>query len=525
MEKDFEELIVVAEPIGSVPQPWDTTYSDRKHKGKFSKENPYLSFLQASNSRKDADALFERSVEWQADNANYLRERADKRADLLEQREYDSPAAQVAREQAAGINTDLIASGGGTSAGRGSSVAVQPTSMADQTAQTKFNNTYDNIAQLFEGFGVVSSFITAVTGGISQMGQLHQSLQLMPAQKRVADVQATIAESTQEDVIGGVNLTSIGHRVNLANQLADMFTPEQSVKDIATFLGTIGYDESQTKSLSEFVDKHRNSAPYKAYYERKQRDYLNDLAYNKVNSIDDLTTMYGNLKSIGRANEALELTRLSIDNSVANLLLKSGFAKQKADNLIEGENLTSEIQSLNADEIQFAKDKLNYDVSVFATGLIQVKDACNSVQEEIDKLTSSFKSTNGSIDRNERAILDRLQNNLISLKLLGSTKIEQVTDILNNCALQVFSSTLLENNGYVTKPRDSVGFERYSIFQELTFDKVMGSNMNSSQIAGALTNGVFSLIDDAIKLGGKSKGSTTITKRSGNTTTSTTSLF
>ena len=521
----MDEYTIDAVPVGSVVNVFDDTWENRKHRGRFTKNNPYLDQLELSNSRKDEDALFERAVEWEADYANYLRERADKRVDLLEQREYDSPAAQVAREQAAGINTDLIASGGGTSAGRGSSVAVQPTSMADQIAQTKFNNTYDDIAQLLEGFGVVSSFITAVTGGISQMSQFHQSLQLLPAQKRVADVQATIAERTQEDVIGGVNLSSISQRVNLANQMADMFTPEQSVNDIATFLGTIGYDESQAKSLSEFVDKHRNSAPYKSYYERKQRDYLNDLAYNKVNSIDDLTTMYANLKSIGRANEALELTRLSIENSVANLLFKSGFAKQKAENIIEGETLTSDIQSLNADEIQFAKDKLNFDVSVFATGLIQVKDACNSVQQEIDKLTSSFKSSNGTIDRNERAILERLQNNLISLKLLGSTKIEQVTDILNNCALQVFSSTLLENTGYVTKPRDSVGFERYSIFQELTFDKVMGSNMNTSQIAGALTNGVFSLIDDVIKLGGKSKGSTTITKRTGNTTTSTTSLY
>ena len=78
-----------------------------KHGAKLSPDNPYYTQLNQSMSAGDEDALFELAVKWEAENAGYQQERADKLADLAEQRAYDDPSAVVARNRKAGINPDL----------------------------------------------------------------------------------------------------------------------------------------------------------------------------------------------------------------------------------------------------------------------------------------------------------------------------------------------------------------------------------------------------------------------------------
>ena len=154
-----------SQPIGSVPVRVVGKHGKVRHAGFFSTNNPYALQINPATSNQDKDALYEKAVNWEADRAN-----------LLEQREYDDPVNQAARERRAGINPDLQGSGGSGGVSSGSS-AVQPQTQG----QTKFNNAYDNTDKVLSGIDTAASAISAFTSGYTGIVTSLDTLFTLPS--------------------------------------------------------------------------------------------------------------------------------------------------------------------------------------------------------------------------------------------------------------------------------------------------------------------------------------------------------
>ena len=234
-DKVKQEVNDLTNPIGSVSV--YGTGGKKRHVGNFSDSNPYLDNLNVANNNEDKDALFERAVEWEADYANLQEQRAYNREVLEEQREYDSPVNQIARQRAAGINPDIASGSNGGSSIGGSSAQMNIPSMADQQGQTKFSNKYDNLNNVFNGINAASSMLSSLTSGygnivagISQLKTLPSQVSLNEANAAAASAQANELTALLEGKKKSIDLDNIsrymGHVSNLQGLLKNGFTDE-----------------------------------------------------------------------------------------------------------------------------------------------------------------------------------------------------------------------------------------------------------------------------------------------------------
>lgn len=247
-----------------------------RHRGSFTEDNPYVIQMQLATKNQDKDALYERAVEFQADRAQDEWQLAVNRQILEEQREYDSPAAQLARQREAGINPDLVGAAGASAGAGGSSMPYQSPD-SDVTAQTKFNNSYDNIDRVFAGLTSVSQFVSGITSSISTVNSLYESLStfndrksLLNSQARTAQVGADVAVATKEDVISSSKLSLASQRIQQIRDICQLLTPKSSDDEIASLLSDLGIPEGDIPQFTKGV-KHCMSTPQmQDFYNRNQ---------------------------------------------------------------------------------------------------------------------------------------------------------------------------------------------------------------------------------------------------------------
>lgn len=258
-----------SQPIGSVPIEVRDDLGRVRHAGSFSPDNPYAAQIAAATNNKDRDALYERAIGWEAD-----------RATLLEQREYDDPINQVARQRAAGINPDLSGSG---SVSSGSS-AVQPQTVG----QSQFSNVSGNIADAvsiastaFQGIESVMSSLNLFTSAMNGVNSFREAKKTFDSRRQVVDNQATvsgveadIAEGTKDSTIksrNAMNGLTVGNSLlSQAVDIASMFTPEMSQDEKLSLCKSLGYDDEQAKNLVSAVSSLNKTPQFQDLHNRRQ---------------------------------------------------------------------------------------------------------------------------------------------------------------------------------------------------------------------------------------------------------------
>ena len=255
-----------SQPIGSVPVRVVGKHGKVRHAGFFSTNNPYALQINPATSNEDKDALYEKAVNWEADRAN-----------LLEQREYDDPVNQVARERKAGINPDLSGSGGSGGVSSGSS-AVQPQTQG----QTKFSNEYDNTQIALDGINTAMN-VVQTCGGFALAGQqLFEAISTFPSRKNIlqnqqqlTNTQATIAADTQDSTVQAVNAsnetnasTGFMQRVVQATSLFSKDMTRDQRKKLLTSAGLS--DEAGVDKLLDAVEVYETNPLVKEHYDAAQ---------------------------------------------------------------------------------------------------------------------------------------------------------------------------------------------------------------------------------------------------------------
>lgn len=459
-----------SQPIGSIPTQVIGTGGSVRHAGNFTPDNPYAAQIAAATNNKDRDALYERAIAWQADRAN-----------LLEQREYDNPVNQVARQRAAGINADLAGSGGSTSSG---SAAVQPQTVAT----SEFSNVSGNIADgvsiaqtVFQGIESVMSGLNLFTSAMNGINSYREAKKTFESRQKIVDNQATItgveadiAEDTKDSTIKSRNSLN---GINVANSLlsqaidiASMFTPNMSEDDKLSLCESLGYDKEQSKNLVSAVSALNKTPQFQDLHNRRQM-LLNESEGQKGH----YTTKYYSDMSGFNVQFNLDVAEMNAHTAKFNKLVNSlTQTDTNASNIAEAEKLS------NANDVErnrVVKNELKSIVNSIDKKLQYRATLVNKLAAEKEALEKKYQKTgNTFFDKylppmppEVEARIDAIEQQISTIETRSNSDLDALYQVAAQFASTRYLSTQTTNSyGGATS---TIGNAKYDYQDAIIFGK------------------------------------------------------
>lgn len=424
-----------------------------RHVGDFTENNPYYIQLQSNPaSNEDKDALYAKAVEWQA---NYYNE--------LEAREYNDPVNKLARDRRAGINSDILsATGGGSSSSSpaGSAVQAPQNEVQYSSVGSRTGRILESINTACNVVSTVASFGTATIGAI-------KDIKTMPAEVSLAESQAYIAEQTKDAVVESANLSNIGQRLSLVNQLSSYFTPESTTEDYANVLSTLGVPVESIPQYESAIRNYHSNPIFKANYEDAVTRATEGSVRNSIRTSEVLSELFEQTVAIERADNALTLLSQSIESSFNQYLADNGYGELSASNITGTERAKSQA-------IDLTRQRLKRDLEVFATNLEDVKSSVIGIDSRIKAIAGGAKAEHRMITATEQFEIDTLTNLRNQLMTLGSSQLQSVYAIMNEANAIVYqNSELLNNEG---NPIINAAAPRFLRTMNTTFGNIVSSD-------------------------------------------------
>lgn len=478
-------------PVGSIPynsrnvQVDDGSYDvvgrggSVRHSGQFSAENPYYTQLQFASNNKDKDALYERAVEWEADYANRQLQLAENRAILEEQRAYDDPQAQIARMRSAGINPDITGStGGSTGTSSASSAQLVNPALADQQAQSKFSNAYDNTAELFNGIQTGVSLLSAVSGAASVGVQVAKDISTFGDYLSMSSSAAKIAENNvansglQTDIsrsqLHSNRLANFRDSIQTAASISSMFGNDASIDDIRASLQSFGYDG--VDDIMPFVANYRKSPQLQAYLNGVELEHKRAKAENDAATYDMLNQTYSNSYAASMYASYSEKAVADFQARLDVLTMTSENAESIAETFSYSNELTRQQAQLECDSFKVRLSQCQ----------TQLNDAIQRRDEYRKKYHEHPTATN-------KSFLDSSENYVNAL--IGATckTLSDLYDLSDKyAALDYVNSELVNDRGHVRKfAGDLQG--RIIDMNNFIFDKLYNPANSSVDLSPAIT--------------------------------------
>lgn len=463
MKNQYHDSFV--NPVGSVPSidvelpsyeaPSTVTdvygkYGKLRHSGKFSSDNPVLLQLEAATSNQDKDTLYELAVKWEIDHDTDLRQQELNRYILEEQREYDSPLSQIAREREAGINPDIASgSSSGTSSG---SAQMSPVDLGRSATQntTKFSNVYDNASLVMQGISTASNLIGAfssvgstVVDGISTLASLPSQISLNTANAALATQQANNLSEMLPLSKAAAALDNVGKTISLVGGISEMLSDDSTDDDISSLFTNLGVESSLVPQLVQATKTYRDSPQMQAYYAN------NSLSNKKAQSANSAYTA-SVCEKLAFAAMQLEQAQIHYDNlltglrsSFVNYLSSSNYAKQASDNVIG-------LETLKVDQIKYSRKMLEHDLKAFEKNVSAIDDFVKKSEDYVAYLRSEDRRFNGfclngkkkvrPLTPEEEGIIRAEEQNQLWLRSLRSNVISQSFAIARQTAQHYYQS-------------------------------------------------------------------------------------
>lgn len=454
-------------------------YSSSRHYGQFSSNNPYFAQLQHAKGQ-DADALYEMAVKWEAD-----------RQALEEQRAYDSPAQQVARQRAAGINPDLAGAGsGGMSSGSSATMPQQSntTEFASQYRENELRT--QRLSVISSMLSSASSFISSVSGGITSLAQL-------PAMLKVGAVQADVAERSADSVVQqnqnsaeSGRLQNIQSQLSMLSQLQTFFTPQSTDEDYNTVLSTLGFAGDEIGPMRDSLRQYMTNPAYQNWQESTKRSLQANQAYNNTHTPAILGELSEFALQYQRAQNDFVLTRQNIQNGVIQLLDNQEYINS----LATGEKLSSIGQNT---QMTYDIKLLGRDISAYTERLSHLKNASSFYQNLIDDTQAKIDKL-GHTTPELNATLWSLKYRQMELQTLGSAELQDMYSLLQQAQYQYYM-----NNRNITSDGELfpvvVGQGRINTFTDYTFMRYL--NDVSSDADKTLTGSITKFLPPKIQAG------------------------
>lgn len=458
-------------PVGSVEYTLHSRYGKELHRGSFSEDNPYLAQLDEANynSRKqDIDALYERAVEWQADRANLLEQRAYDQAVLAEQREYDSPEAQMRRMREAGINPDLVgSSGSGSGVGSGSSAHMADHTIADQTASTPFGSSYNDASLVFQGISAASSALSSLVGGYGAIADSIIKFKSLPSQIKLNESAASLNDAQSNEIntlLSGkkkaVDLSNSMQYVGLVSNLAGMIKNDASDEEFNALVSAAGIPEDhilptisaikQAQSTPEFLQNYKKNILADREAQAELEVYTSDVFHSLV-------------------EEELQLQELELDFGIINQSLQNKIQTFLANSPSYAENV-ADIQmqsaSLGADQLELAKDQFRRDLSAYQQCLDSIVEGVKSLESRNAELLQRAKDNGRELNAQEQLEFDTNLLRINRMYALGGQEVNAVYSFIGAANRQKY---YLESNSHYNRETGN-------------FDGLMGSGLSDETI-------------------------------------------
>lgn len=493
-----------------------------RHVGQFSPNNPYLSQLNLATNNADKDALYAQALEWEADNAT-----------LLEQRDYEDPFNQLARQRRAGINADIAGGSSGGSGGVSSGSAAQ---QADTQSGAKYSNVYDNATMVMEGFNTAANIVTSITGFANVLGNMYtafgpgaelqrananlanvQANELpkqvqaqqttSEAQKTSAEAQKTMAattEATQSVSREGLMLSNLKMGVENIYELASIITQNMDDKTASSILSVAGVPKSERPAIIQAVrNLHQNPALSSKFYGDSYHSSMNS-AMNKVFAGKSAVNYVQAGYDVKMAENAFKVLDYNVQTSLTEALVATGYYDHLAEGMTEEAKTAIEQNKLNQETIAFARQQLEQDVKAFVNGLSAIKDQANGIKEEIDEILAIAEKRGRQPTIHEQAALDDLTNRYNYLMMMGTQQMGNLFSFAQNTASSVYlHKNYITRSGNLTKV---VGTANEFTFNNFHFQNFMKGDYSDAQLVQGYLNILANFSGGLIEAAMKTKG-------------------
>lgn len=415
-----------------------------RHQGVFSSANPYLEQLKSANKNQDKDALYELAVQWEADYANRQQQLAENRAILEEQREYDNPVNQVARQRAAGINPDIAGSSSSGSTSSGSSAQLTNPGLADQNGQTKFSNKYDNTSQVFDGINTAANFISSLTGSVSGIMNSVSSLKMLPSQISLNEAQAGLqgAQANEiKELLSGkkksLDLTNASQSIQNSSAIleqlasfADLISPD--TEDFSSILSSLGVSSENISPYTDIIkqmhanpvmrEKYAKASTAAKFSEAENDIYTNEIVSGMV-EVSQRTEQY---------RRDLEYHRTNLEKRISSLLDTDDFAESSAELEIGQVALGNQSVGVQSKELELQLQSITHDLEAFAAKLQFQAEGILMIDESMSKLRE--QAAGRSMTPWEAAMYNKLSIQRKSLYSLASSEFGSIQGYIMDSA-------------------------------------------------------------------------------------------
>lgn len=456
----------------------------KQHHGEFSPDNPYYQQLMIANNKQDEDALYERAVEWEADQSNYQQQLQDQIALRDEQRAYDDPSAVVARNRKAGINPDIDGTTIGGSSGSSSGTSVP--AMADQTGQTKFMNSYDNTAQVLNGISTATNLISSLASFGSSAVNAYTSLMQLPAQIRIGNSQAYVAEKTQDSAVSlasssayNAQLQNIQSSLGLVSSLSSMFTPESTDDEINAVLSSAGLPSESLPGYLNGIRQFQKNPNLQAYFQNAEKERREAEAFNSVYTSELLSGIIDIGSQVQQSQQDFDMHISNLKASFADKLDDEEFATEIATGIKKDVQLTNQ-------ENAYQSMQLNHNIKSFVRSLKQVKNAtqyCDQVINNVYQNALKDGRSSQQLTAAEEAMIATHRIRKMNLQTLGSNNLNNMYQLMTETARSRLFHKVGMTQGYV---EPAIGMEKYDIFSQYTFGQYVNGSVNEDGLSNQL---------------------------------------
>lgn len=367
--------------------------------GRYRQDNPYLRQIQYATTKQDYQAARELAIKWEGSRADaeYANQETRKLRD--EDREYNDPASRIARERAAGINSDL-STGGSTSSGTGSSSSshsgAQAAPVSNSVPFASDAAAYDRVlAGINTGLNVVGTLVNVVQGGVNLFKgfkTFRNEVSSSAANAQILSDAAEVSEATKsariaQGVAEGWELTGL-----LAEGLDG--TVEYSDDDLRSYISDYIGEDNEDVQLRK-LRRYMSSPTQQDWYNRRKLSALDSGAmYNKL-PLDFHNKRAETYYKLEERRMVFDDLKSQFDEIFAEAFFTDENAELSAGNVSQELSNLDKSLDLQSDALDQSKVEFKRYIEQYASALEQLSKEVVRIEAEIAELDKLDKKNPG----------------------------------------------------------------------------------------------------------------------------------
>lgn len=503
-EIDFNDLI---NPVGSTA--W---HSQWNYKGvddrafHYSEGNPHMKLIEDMLKSKhykpeEIGDLYAKAYQWEADQAKWIQQLEVDQAIKQEQREYDNAVNQVARSRAAGINLDVAGSSGGSGSGTGTAAgATSPDNTSSIGRTDPYAGKYYQLAAIQTAAQFAQTMVDStatIMGAVNSQRMLPSQINLNNAQAGLMDAEANEIDTLLTGKKKSIDLANTNAYLGQLAEMSHLLRPDATDEDFNTTLAGLGLAEEQIPTATNVIRQfHKDPLLLARFAQSKTQQRWSEV--ENAQYTEELVTQMVDLeKRTEYMQMQLDFETTDLQTKIATLLNTTEYAENNAELMID-------TLDYNQDALELQAKQLSNDTTAYLEGLQQKAEVLNSIQSQRQAIIDYAEKQGRKITGNERATLDRLQAEYISLKTMFSNEFYKVKSSFLTAAQQRYQNYYRVNSKGMLNPASSL--ELYNMHSDVTFNDLLTHTKTAGDIANMWTNTAISAAGVAVDALGVARG-------------------